>query len=91
MTREELAAIEPHRAAACVMDDLGAQRRQWARENRRPRLSAREALDAVHHSALVLWLVWCDAIAGKELGDADTDAVRQAMQTIEQVYWEGAH
>jgi hypothetical protein len=78
--------IEPHRRADVAMDNITAQRRQWLRDNRRPRaLSAREALEVLRFEALLLWVSQGNLRNGLALTDEDWERCTLAMNRIEAI------
>jgi hypothetical protein len=78
--------VEPHRRADVAMDTVTAQRRQWSRDNHRPRaLSAREALAAVHFECLLIWVYGGNLLAGLEQKPEDRERISIALRRIEEL------
>lgn len=78
-----LGEVEPSRRAECALDDIGAARRRWTREHRRPSaLTAREALMVLEFEAALVCVAAGNITQGVELTQADHDRLRLAAQRI---------
>jgi hypothetical protein len=73
----------PDRRAQCALDEVGSARRQWQRENRRPRaLTARETLAAVQFECLLIWCYGKSLLGGHVPTEEDEARVTLAMRYI---------
>ena len=80
---EELAQVAPGRRAACAIDELTAQRRQWARGNRRPRaLTGREVAALLAHECMVIWTLGANMRMGLAPTDDDFADLTTAMRLV---------
>lgn len=74
------------RRAGSAIDNIGAHRRQWAREHRRPpALSAREALAALQFEALLVWTTAHNIAHGMELSADDLDRLNITCRRIDTI------
>ena len=72
------------RRANTALDNIGAHRRQWAREHRRPpTLSAREALAVLQFEALVVWIAAHNIANGMDLSADDRGRMNIACRRID--------
>lgn len=68
----ELEGVDYNRRAGVVLDHITVARRDWQREQRRPKsLTAREALAALQFEALLVWTAAHNVANGVELTEAD--------------------
>ena len=74
------------RRAGTAIDNIGAHRRQWLREHRRPSaLSAREALAAMQFEVLLVWTTAHNIANGVELSADDQDRLNITCRRIDTI------
>lgn len=86
MSGVTLRDVEPARRAEVAQDAIHAMRRQWERENRRPKaLTAREALAALQFEALLVWTAAANVINGEDLSEEDFARLTTACKRIDAI------
>jgi hypothetical protein len=79
----ELQDVDPERRSGVALDEIYAQGRQWARENRRPRaLTAADALAALQFEVLFVAVCAGNIAEGYELTDDDRERLRLTVARV---------
>lgn len=78
-----LKEVETGRRSSVALDQITAVRQKWQREQRQPKaLTAREALEALHFEAMVVWVAAQNLAVGEGLTDEDRDRLTTACSRI---------
>jgi hypothetical protein len=82
----ELEGVDYNRRAAVVLDHITVARRDWQREQRRPKsLTAREALAALRFEALMIWTAAHNVANGVELSEDDLARLTTSCSWIDAI------
>ena len=79
----DLQDVDPARFAEVGQDAITVARRQWSRDNRRPKaLTAREALAVLKFEALLVGVAAANILHGEELTEGDFERLALAVRRI---------
>lgn len=83
MTGLALKEVETARRSSVALDAITDARQRWLREQRQPKaITAREALEALHFEATLVWVAAQNIASGVELTAADLDRLTLACSRI---------
>jgi hypothetical protein len=82
----DLQDVDPGRRAAVAIDEIGRDRREWSRTNRRPpAVTARQAIEVIEFECLLVWTAAFNLANGHALTADDLDRLTIAAARIQAV------